>query len=461
MQYTNHYQAEQKFCLFFNRNNMSKIIIIGCGVAGMTAAMYAIKNGYNVDIYEKNNYIGGRCFSFFDKKNYNIIKKAFNKDVNKDLFYLDNGQHLISGAYKYFLELLDWLETKSLLTNKNKLKVDFIDTDFDRKYIIDFKNIFKLLNTKYITIKDKICLIYFFVYLLKNEKKLADYTILDVCKKINISDFSIKRIITPIVISIINSAINDAPVPIFINTIKTILSKRHSGLILTYCKKNFADLFASFSNKIYENENCNLFLKTKINDFFIENNICKGIILSDGSIRLADKIITTIPPNNYKKMESFHSNSQYFSNSAILSAYFWTNENLNLNQEFNAIIGTNIDWIFNMNTPKNKEENIYQYRITISNFSKSNNKTIKDVTELIQTELEIIFKRKIKLYALRIINQCDATILITTQNNKLRPDSKTQIKNLYIAGDWCNTKLPACIESAAISGFLSIKEILQ
>ncbi len=435
---------------------MSKIIIVGCGIAGMTATMYAIKNGYEVDIYEKNNYIGGRCFSFFDKKNYNIVKETLGENVDKDLFYLDNGQHLISGAYKHFLKLLDWLGTQHLLAEKNKLKVDFIDTDFGRKYVIDFKNIFTFLNTKYISIRDKFCLIYFFIYLLKNENKLTDYSVLDICKKIKINDFSIQRIIAPIVVSVMNSAINVAPASLFINTIKTILSNRKDGLVLTYCKKKIADLFAPFISKVCENKNCNLFLKAKVNDFFIEDGICKGIILADVSVRLADKIITTIPPNDYNKMKNYNNNSQHFPNSTILSAYFWTNENLNLKQEFNAVIGTNIDWIFDMNTEKNVNKNVYQYRITISNF---NNKVFENINKLIEAELEIIFKRKIKLYALRIINQTAATSLISNQNDKFRPDFKTPIKNLYIAGDWSNTNLPACIESAAISGYLAVREV--
>ena len=33
-----------------------------------------------------------------------------------------------------------------------------------------------------------------------------------------------------------------------------------------------------------------------------------------------------------------------------------------------------------------------------------------------------------------------------------RPNSKTEIKNLFLAGDWINTGLPSTIESAVKSG---------
>src|SRR5512133_2026479 len=35
--------------------------IIGAGIGGITTAIYLAKNGYKVDVYEKNSSPGGRC----------------------------------------------------------------------------------------------------------------------------------------------------------------------------------------------------------------------------------------------------------------------------------------------------------------------------------------------------------------------------------------------------------------
>jgi len=37
-----------------------KAVIIGAGIAGLTAAYYLEKDGYTIDILEKSNRIGGR-----------------------------------------------------------------------------------------------------------------------------------------------------------------------------------------------------------------------------------------------------------------------------------------------------------------------------------------------------------------------------------------------------------------
>lgn len=36
-------------------------VIIGAGIGGITTAIFLAKNGYKVDIYEKNSSPGGRC----------------------------------------------------------------------------------------------------------------------------------------------------------------------------------------------------------------------------------------------------------------------------------------------------------------------------------------------------------------------------------------------------------------
>ena len=41
-------------------NNMKKVTIIGSGIAGMSAACYLAKNGYNVNVIDKNDDCGGR-----------------------------------------------------------------------------------------------------------------------------------------------------------------------------------------------------------------------------------------------------------------------------------------------------------------------------------------------------------------------------------------------------------------
>ena len=48
-----------------------RIVIVGAGIAGLSAGIYAIKAGYKAEIYEKNSIAGGECMGW-NRKGYHI-----------------------------------------------------------------------------------------------------------------------------------------------------------------------------------------------------------------------------------------------------------------------------------------------------------------------------------------------------------------------------------------------------
>ena len=51
----------------------NKVIIIGAGIGGITTGIYLARQGYNVTIFEKNAFPGGRCG--------NLIKDGHRFDI--------------------------------------------------------------------------------------------------------------------------------------------------------------------------------------------------------------------------------------------------------------------------------------------------------------------------------------------------------------------------------------------
>lgn len=47
-----------------------KVVIIGAGISGLTAGIYALKQGYEAEIYEKNTSVGGMCTGWYRKGTY-------------------------------------------------------------------------------------------------------------------------------------------------------------------------------------------------------------------------------------------------------------------------------------------------------------------------------------------------------------------------------------------------------
>ena len=61
----------------------------------------------------------------------------------------------------------------------------------------------------------------------------------------------------------------------------------------------------------------------------------------------------------------------------------------------------------------------------------------------------------------RIVNERRATFAQTPSGARSRPGTRTRIKNMFLAGDWTNTGLPATIEGAILSGQRAAAAVLR
>ncbi len=103
-------------------NEQKKAVIIGAGIGGLTTANYLAKNGYSVEIYEKNTNPGGRCGQ--------MIQEGHRFDLGATIL-------LMPSLYKQVLSELDVdlekdLETSSLEPVYKLFFSDGSDFDFTR-----------------------------------------------------------------------------------------------------------------------------------------------------------------------------------------------------------------------------------------------------------------------------------------------------------------------------------------
>lgn len=89
---------------------MKRVIIIGGGIAGLTAGIYARKAGYEVEIYEKNGIAGGQCMGW-----------------NRKGHHIDNCIHWLTGTKK-------GTALRSLWEDIGALSSDSVFVENDRFY---------------------------------------------------------------------------------------------------------------------------------------------------------------------------------------------------------------------------------------------------------------------------------------------------------------------------------------
>ena len=137
--------------------------------------------------------------------------------------------------------------------------------------------------------------------------------------------------------------------------------------------------------------------------------------------------------------------------SSILNVHVWLNENF-FGNNFYALINSRLHWVFCHDTHLTCVISDADYLMNVSD---------DEIMNLIYSELEKYLNIKMnEIQDYFIIKEKRATFIPSNEILSNRPDTETDIKNLFFAGDWVNTDLPSTIESAVKSGRMAAEAVV-
>ncbi|HYM02801.1 MAG TPA: hydroxysqualene dehydroxylase HpnE [Stellaceae bacterium] len=120
---------------------------------------------------------------------------------------------------------------------------------------------------------------------------------------------------------------------------------------------------------------------------------------------------------------------------------------------FIGLIGGTAEWVFR------KREVL---SVTISAADRLVEMPAEDLASLLWPEVRRAYELgEADLPAWQIVKERRATFASTPDQQKLRPPPQTRWRNLVLAGDWTDTRLPATIEGAVRSGFAAANHLLR
>lgn len=186
-----------------------------------------------------------------------------------------------------------------------------------------------------------------------------------------------------------------------------------------------------------------------------------------GKFIKAEQIISTVPyfvlqsllPNAVQSIEPF-CHLHKFKSSPIVSIHLWFDEEF-MADDFIGAIDMNLQWIFNRRKLMDENKPTSYISAVISGAHEEVKLSKDELVNLALNDLHRIFstsgnrKQKTgnsKLLHSVVIKEKRATFSPTPELEPYRPNTVTPIQNLFLAGDWTNTGLPATIEGAVKSG---------
>jgi hypothetical protein len=117
-----------------------------------------------------------------------------------------------------------------------------------------------------------------------------------------------------------------------------------------------------------------------------------------------------------------------------------------------GVIGGTVEWIFAFHD---------RLSITISGADRLLNTDRAELAALLWRDVAAVHGLPAALPPWQIVVEKRATFAATPQENIHRPVTGTRWNNLFLAGDWTDTGLPATIEGALRSGYRAAEFALQ
>jgi len=447
-----------------NNNTQTDVLIIGGGWAGLSAAIKLIDNGKSVCILEAAKQLGGRA-----------------RQVQYKEHSVDNGTHIMVGAYIETLRLIKKVHTishngiaskfnESDLLERQELSLHYkqLNNTISIPHIslpAPFNIIFSFLFTKGITIKEKILILSLGSKIKLNRIKLTS--------DINLKEFLIQqrqteRIIQiiwePLCLAIMNTPIKLTSTEIFLHVIKDAFFKSRCASDLLFFKTNLSDTFPTPAQNYIKKHGGEIkyvqavtSLK-KEQDYYIASTRthsfqAKDIIIATAPIA-TKKILESLIPN--AAVETLLHQLTQFNYQPICTVYLQYPDSVQCERIMQGFIGTTSQWMFDRSLTNQAGFISIIISSEGSHMEWDNPKLIKEVTN----ELNQFYPHWPQPIDAFVIREKRATFTASVNINRIRPTNKTDINNIWLAGDYTNTYYPATLEGAVRSGLLCAEQIL-
>jgi zeta-carotene desaturase len=234
-----------------------------------------------------------------------------------------------------------------------------------------------------------------------------------------------------------------------------------------------ANLYAGCSASI-ERKGGEVHLRMPVRELIIEQGVVTAVKFDDGRTETADAYILAVPHNAFANLlptsakqadESFR-NLENLKDSPITGVHFWFDREV-MTDPFVTLLDTTTQWIFNKTTlyghdASSADEGQYLQLVISASYDllRASRQEIIDLC-LKEVRQALPKAREANLLKATVIKEAAATFSPQPGVDRWRPTQQTNLRGLFLAGDWTNTGWPATMEGAVRSGYLAAEAVLN
>ncbi len=435
------------------------VLIIGGGVAGLAAAADCSRRGLSVMLVEQKQRLGGRTYSF---------------DHPETGDEVDNGQHLMMGCYHSTLKFLKMTGRLDLVEIQDNLSIVFRHSDKSPTILqtaalpAPLNVLAGLLLLKSLSFSHRISLLRVGIEMLLRDpdtnKHLQSITVAQWLDEMKQPEENKKHLWDIIAIGALNDSTERISASLFVKVLRSAFlgSRKNASMVIP--KRGLSTVLVDGAANYIRQRNGTILLNTSIENFEIHDARFKSIKLSNGETIRPRALISAVPyfdiPRLFGDTEKIGLKGlDNFISSPIVTIHLWFDAHF-VNEQFAALLDSPIHWVFNKSRIYGREDRGLMYLSLVVSGAHDLVDLDKEVlVQLAHSELKRFYPAASisKIIHSLIIKEKRATFSPKVGIEQFRPSHITSIKNVFLAGDWADTKLPATIEGAVQSGFESAR----
>jgi squalene-associated FAD-dependent desaturase len=434
------------------------VVVIGGGFAGLSAGVALAEAGFRVAVLERKPKLGGRAYSFPDPEGGD---------------WVDNGQHVLMGCYTETLDFIKKIGTYDQLVFRDRLDIEMIAPDGKRARLRSgwlpgpFHMVSALTRYRMLTVGERASVLMAGARLMAmrrfGRKRLENTTVAAMLKNLRQSERACERFWYPLAIATLNEEPDKSSAALMAEVWGRAFFGRRRDSSFVYSKVGLSDLYCQAAEDFIQARGGMVAARVGVETLEMDGDHTVGCVrLRDGKKLEAANFVAAVPNvallamlTDGMREEPFFARLAELKPSPIICVHVWLDRDVT-DCAFVGFIGTTTQWLFNKRVifaQRGDEQGGY-LSFVISGARDLVDRSNEELLDQVLDDLHkmIPASREAKLIKALVIKEKQATIAPDCESHQLRPPSTTPIDNLFLAGDWIQTGLPATIESAVMSG---------
>jgi len=398
--------------------------IIGAGISGLAAAVRLANAGCQVQLHEATQQAGGRCRSYFDAATQLTI---------------DNGNHLLLSGNHHAVAYARSIGTESGLVGPVRAQFPFIDLTTGQRWQLDlglgrlplwmFDAARRVPDTGLFDYLALIPLIW------AAPGRLIGDTI--PCKGL-----LYQRLVQPLLLAALNVDPPEGSAGLAGAVVRETLLMGGQACRPLIARQGLSAVLVEPAIRLLQEKGAGVHFGHELRAFGLSEGEVASLQFGDESVAIApgDAVVMAVPPRPAAALLPGLKTPIKFR--AIVNAHFRFEPPAQM-PALTGVVGGLVEWLFAF--PQ-------RLSVTVSNANRLVDMPREQLARAIWQDICQAAGIQGELPPWQIVRERRATFEATPEQNALRPDAVTGWKNLFLAGDWTDTGLPATIEGSVRSG---------